>query len=218
MGTTGVYSSRVRVFGAVFSMLLGGLLMVLLVVALNKSVDKKEDTVKKQTRIVKMKKVEKTVVKKQKPKRQAKARRTKTAPKVQPPDLSSMVGGIEMNIPEFAAAAGNIDGDSRELLDEIAEDTVMNEETVDNKPEVMHRAEIEYPESAAKERIQGYVVVHLLIAKDGSVQLAKVLEAEPQGVFETSVLNGVRDWQFSPARYKGEPVQVWVKQKIRFNI
>ena len=95
-----------------------------------------------------------------------------------------------MNIPEFAAAAGNIDGDSRELLDEIAEDTVMNEETVDNKPEVMHRAEIEYPESAAKERIQGYVVVHLLIAKDGSVQLAKVLEAEPQGVFETSVLNG----------------------------
>ena len=74
-------------------MLLGGLLMVLLVVALNKSVDKKEDTVKKQTRIVKMKKVEKTVVKKQKPKRQAKARRTKTAPKVQPPDLSSMVGG-----------------------------------------------------------------------------------------------------------------------------
>jgi outer membrane biosynthesis protein TonB len=49
------------------------------------------------------------------------------------------------------------------------------------------------------------------------VQLSKVLEAEPQGVFETSVLNGTRDWRFVPARYKGEPVQVWVKQKISFN-
>lgn len=217
MGTTGGYTSRFRGIGAFFFMLLGGMLMVLLVVALNKSVDKKEDTVKRQTRIVKMKKVEKKIVKKEKPKAAARTRRTKTASKAQPPDLSAMIGGIEMNIPEFAAATGGIDGDSRELLDEIAEDTVMNEDTVDNKPRITHRADIEYPVDAAKDGIQGYVVVHLLVAKDGSVQLAKVLEAEPQGVFEATVLNGVRDWQFSPARYKGAPVQVWVKQKIRFN-
>ena len=196
-------------------MLLGGMLMVLIVVSLNKSVDKKEDTVKKQTRIVKMKKTEKKVVKREKPKATTKTRRTNAAPKAQPPDLSAMIGGIEMNIPEFAAAG--VEGDSKELLDDIAEDTVMSEETVDSKPRVTHRADIEYPADAAKEGIQGYVVVHLLISKDGSVQLAKVLEAEPRGVFEKTVLNGIRDWQFTPARYKGEPVQVWVKQKISFN-
>ena len=216
MEPTSVYSSRSRVFGAFLSMLLGAMMMVLLVVALNKSVDKKEDAVKKQTRIVKMKKTEKKVVEKEKPKAKPKASRTKAAPKAQPPDLSSMIGGVEMNIPEFAAAVG-MEGDSRELLDDIAEDTVMSEGTVDSKPQVMHRAEIEYPADAAKEGIHGYVVVHLLIAKDGSVQLAKVLEAEPQGVFETTVLNGIRDWRFTPARYKGEPVQVWVKQKISFD-
>lgn len=216
MGAAGVYSSQSRTFGAIFSMLLGGLLMVLLVVALNKSVDKKEDAVKQQTRIVKMKKVEKKVVKKEKPKAQPRTRRTKAASKAQPPDLSAMVGGIEMNIPEFAAAVG-LEGDSRELLDDISEDTVMSEATVDSKPRVMQRAEIEYPSDAAKEGIQGYVVVHLLVGKDGSVQLAKVLEAEPQGVFEAAVLNSIRDWRFTPAKYKGEPVQVWVKQKISFD-
>jgi len=216
MLTTGVYSSKSRVFGALLSMLVGGMLMVLLVVALNKSVDKKEDAVNKQTRIVKVKKTEKKVVKKEKPKTKKNVRRTKATSKAPPPDLSAMIGGVEMNIPEFEAAAV-MEGDSRELLDDIAEDTVMSEGTVDSKPRVTHRADIEYPADAAKEGIEGYVVVHLLIAKDGSVQLAKVLEAEPQGVFEKKVLDGVRDWRFMPARYKGDPVQVWVKQKIRFN-
>lgn len=216
MRTTGIYSSRSRVAGAFFSMLFGGMLMVLLIVALNKSVDKKEDAVKKQTRIVKVEKTEKKVVKKEKPERKKQVRRTRAAPQAPPPDLSAMIGGIEMNIPEFEAAAV-MEGDARELLDDIAEDTVMSERTVDSKPRVTHRAEIAYPDDAVEEDIEGYVVVHLLIAKDGSVQLAKVLEAEPRGVFEETVLNGVRDWRFMPARYKGDPVQVWVKQKIRFN-
>jgi protein TonB len=216
METAGIYSSRSRAFGAFFSMLLGGLLMVLLVVALNKSVDKKEDTVKKQTRIVKVDKVDKKVVQPEKPKEKPQTRRSRATSKAQPPDLGAMIGGIEMNIPEFAAAVG-MDGDSRELLEDIAEDTVMSEETVDSKPQVMHRAEIAYPLGAAKEGIKGYVVVHLLIAKDGSVKLAKVLEAEPPGVFDTTVIDNIRDWRFTPARYKGEPVQVWVKQKISFD-
>lgn len=210
-----IYSPQSRVIGAVFFMLFGGLLMVLLVVSLNKSVDEKEDGVKKQTRIVTMKKTKEKVVKKEAPKTKARSNRSKEISKAQPPDLSSMIGGIEMNIPEFTAA--EMQGDARELLDEIAEDTVMSEGTVDSKPQVTHRADIEYPADAATDGIQGYVVVHLLIAKDGSVQLAKVLEAEPQGVFETSVLSGVKEWRFTPARYKGEPVQVWVKQKISFN-
>ncbi len=216
MRTTGSYSSRAHVAGAFFSMLLGGMLMVLLIVALNKSVDQKEEAVKKQTRIVKVEKREKKVVEKQKPETKKKVRRNRAAPEAPPPDLSAMIGGIEMNIPEFEAAAV-MEGDSRELLDDIAEDTVMSEGTVDSKPRVTHRAEIAYPAEAAKEGLAGYVVVHLLIAKDGRVQLARVLEAEPRGVFEKAVLSGIRDWRFMPARYKGEPVQVWVKQKIRFN-
>src|SRR6056297_1050214 len=150
MLTIGIYSSKSRIIGAFLYMLLGGMLMMLLIVALYKSVDKEEDAVKKQTRIVKVNKTEKKVVKKEKPKTKKNVRRTKATSKAPPPDLSAMIGGIEMNIPEFETAAV-MEGDSRELLDDIAEDTVMSEGTVDSKPRVTHRADIEYPADAAKE-------------------------------------------------------------------
>jgi protein TonB len=76
---------------------------------------------------------------------------------------------------------------------------------------------MEYPEAAAKDGIKGFVIVNLLIAKDGSVEIAKVIESSPEGVFDDVVLNGVRSWRFAPARYKGKPVKVWAKQKISFN-
>lgn len=200
--------------GAFFSMLLGGLLMALLVVSFSKTVDRKEDVLKKQTRIVKMKETKKKVTKKEAPKAAPK-KVTRKTPKAQPPDLTSIIGGIAMNIPELAVA--DIGGDASELLDDIAEDTIMTEDTVDSKPQVTYRAPIEYPEEAINNGIQGYVVVHLLITKNGGIQIAKVLDSEPQGVFDQTVLNAIHDWRFSPARYKGEPVQVWVKQKISFN-
>jgi protein TonB len=204
-----------NILGAFLSTLLGGLLMVQLVVTLNCPVDKKEEFVKEKTRIVRTKKAEKKAIKKSEPEPRPRAR-TKASPKAPPPNLGSMIGNLAMNIPEFAAPG--IERDSQELLDDIAEDAIMSEGTVDSKPQATRRAPIEYPSSAAKSGVQGYVIVNLLIAKDGSIQLAKVLESTPEGVFDNTVLNGIRSWSFTPARYKGEPVAVWVKQKIRFNI
>ena len=201
--------------GALVSMLLGGLLMVQGVVTLNKAVDTKEEVVKQHTRIVKTKKAKKQVVKKEEPKARPKPR-AKASHKVQPPVLSAAFGGLAMNIPELAVA--DIAGDSSELLDEVAEDIIMTEETADSKPMARYRAPIEYPSAALEKGIEGYVVMNLLIGKDGSVQMAKVLESEPEGVFDNSVLGDIQDWTFTPARYKGESVTVWVKQKVRFNL
>jgi protein TonB len=204
-----------NILGALVSMMFGGLLMVQAVVTLNKPVDAKEEVLKQQTRIVKMKKDKKKVVKQEKPKARPK-RTAKASPKVQPPVLSADFGGLAMHIPEFAGA--DIGGDSRELLDEVAEDTIMTEGTTDSKPVATYRAPIEYPQAAHENGIEGYVVMHLLIARDGSIQLAKVLESEPEGVFDHTVLADIQDWRFTPARYKGESVAVWVKQKVRFNL
>lgn len=200
--------------GASFAMLLGGLLMVFLVVNFNPGIDKKEEVQKRQTRIVKVKKMRKSVPKKAQPKEKVHAK-PRTAPKIQPPDLDSLIGGIAMNIPEFTVA--EITSDARELLEDIVRDTVMSEGSVDSKPQITHRAPITYPTAAVKKGIKGYVVVHLLIAKDGRVELSKVLESKPQGVFESTVLSGIQAWRFTPAMYKGEPVKVWVKQKVSFN-
>ena len=207
------YGTKRKALFALFSTLFGALLMVALVLAFNKPVKEKEAKVKKESRYVKMEK--KVTQKAPKPKPKPKPKPQKAPPKAPMPNLGSSLSGIAMDIPEFNT--GDIAGDATELLDEIAEDTVMNGNTVDVKPRVLSRSKMEYPPSAMKKRIKGYVIVNVLIDKMGNVETAQVLEAFPPGVFDAVALNGVRSWRFSPAKYKGQAVKVWAKQKVRFD-
>lgn len=205
------YSTEGRALKAFFFMLFGGLLMVVLVVSFNKSVKEKEAIVKKEVRHIKADKTKKQAAK---PKPKPKPKPRKSQPKAPLPNMNSLLGGVAMNIPEFTT--NNITGDSSKLLEDIAQDAIMNENTVDVKPKILSRPPLEYPSSALKDGIKGYVVINMLIAKDGSVELAKVLEAQPSSVFENAALHAVQNWRFSPAKYKTKPVKMWVKQKIRF--
>jgi len=205
------YSTSRRGLLAFLFMLLGGLLMVILVVSFNKSVQDKESVVKKEVRQIKAKKSQKKTIK---PKPKPKSKPKKARPKAPLPNMNSLLGNVAMNIPEFTT--DNIAGDSSKLLEDIADDAIMNENTVDVKPKVLSRPPLEYPAEAAKNGVQGYVVINILIGKDGSVELAKVLEAQPVDVFDNAALNAIRSWRFSPAKYKTKPVKMWAKQKIRF--
>jgi len=205
------YTNKRRNFYAFLFMLFGGLLMIVLVISFNKNVEKKEDIVKDHVRQIK---AAKTIKKVSKPKPKPKPKPKKATPKAPLPNMNSLLGGVAMNIPEFAS--NNIAGDASDLLSDIVEDTIMNENTVDIKPKILSRPPLEYPASALKDGIKGYVIINILIDKDGSVELAKILEAQPSGTFDTAALNAVRSWRFSPAKYKGKPVKLWAKQKIRF--
>lgn len=205
------YAKKHRFFSALLIMLLGGVLMVVLVVSFTKSTPKKEEKVKKEMRQVKSVK-SRVAAKKPKPKPKPKPKRAK--PKAPMPNLNSSLGGLAMDIPEFRS--DNIAGDSSKLLEDIAEDAIMNENTVDVKPRVTSRPPLEYPKEAVKKGIKGYVVINMLIGKDGSVEVAKVLESQPAGVFDQAALDAVYSWKFSPAKYKAKPVRMWAKQKIRF--
>ncbi len=211
MTTERFQQERARAFGFL-GLAIGTLLMVILVVSFNAKVEKKDQKAKEPMRYVK------TV--KQPPKVEKPKPKPKPQPKPQPkaplPDLGAMLGGIEMNIPEFSSA--NIMGDGKNILGDVAADAAMNEGTVDSQPRVISRGPLDYPADAAKKRLTGYVVVNLLISKDGSVELAKVIASSPAGVFDQAALRGVRSWRFSPAKYKGNPVKVWAKQKIRFDL
>ncbi|WP_415407072.1 energy transducer TonB [Sulfurovum sp. CS9] len=202
---------RKRELTAFLSMLFGAALMMVLVVSFNKDVEKKEEVKKDPLRYMKLQKV-KQEIKKPKPKPKPKK---KSTPKAPLPDLSSLLGGIEMDIPEFEL--GNIAGDPNDLLGDIAKNAAMSEGTVDTKPRVLSRSPMPYPAIAMKKRIKGYVVINLLIDTDGSIEAAKVLQSSPPGVFDATALSGIRSWRFSPGKYKGRPVKVWAKQKVRFD-
>jgi len=205
------YTNKGRDFYAFLFMLFGGLLMIVLVISFNKNVEKKEDVVKEQVRQIK---AAKTIKKVSKPKPKPKPKPKRSTPKAPLPNMNSLLGGLAMNIPEFAS--NNIAGDASDLLSDIVEDTIMNENTVDVKPKIISRSALEYPAQALKDGIKGYVVINILIDKDGSVEIAKILESQPGGTFDNAALNAVRSWRFSPAKYKAKPVKMWAKQKIRF--
>lgn len=202
---------RKRDLTAVFAMLLGAVLMMVLVISFNKDVKKKEEVKKDPMRYMKIERIKQDI---QKPKPKPKPKK-KSTPKAPLPDLSSMMGGIEMDIPEFDL--GNIAGDPNDLLGDIARNAAMSEGTADTKPRVLSRSPMQYPEAAMKKRIKGYVVINLLIDTDGSIEAAKVLQSSPPGVFDAAALSGIRSWRFAPGKYQGRPVKVWAKQKVRFD-
>ena len=96
--------------------------------------------------------------------------------------------------------------------------TVREASEVDRPPEVKSRRLPRYPAAAEVEGTEGLVVLRILIDRTGRVGEARVLLAEPPGVFEDAALAAIRGWRFSPARDEGRPVSVWARQALRFEL
>jgi protein TonB len=89
---------------------------------------------------------------------------------------------------------------------------------VDQGPQIVASAPPEYPYAARSRNQSGTVTVRFLVAEDGSVTEARVLAADPPGVFDASVLRAVRSWRFTPGRLGGRAVSTWVELPVRFDL
>lgn len=146
-----------------------------------------------------------------KPKRSP--RRRSNAPPPDLPDLGVALSGVELDGPTFELVP--FDDPTAASLDD-ARPLVHTEATVDARPVLRRRTPIAIPPAARKQNLSGRVLVKLLIGVDGAVRRARVVEAEPAGVFEQPVLNAVRSWLFEPATYEGERVEMWVVLPVEF--
>jgi protein TonB len=134
-----------------------------------------------------------------------------TAPPPPLAELDSSIGSVDIPIPGFDLS--QLDNLARDAAGSN-KDLVMTDESVDEPPRATSQAPLEYPTRAKVD----YVLVSLLIGENGEVQKVRVLESQPGGVFEKEALESVRNWQFEPARYQGQRVRVWARQKIRFDL
>jgi periplasmic protein TonB len=73
-----------------------------------------------------------------------------------------------------------------------------------------------YPTKARNERIQGTVRLHLIIAKDGSVQQAEVISGDK--LLAQSALEAVRQWKYKVTLLNGEPVEVDTTEDLIFSL
>jgi TonB family protein len=81
---------------------------------------------------------------------------------------------------------------------------------------LIHQEVPRYRQEAKDARIQGTVIIHAIIAKDGSIREAHVVEgvcllAEP-------ALDAVKKWRYSPTLLLGEPVEVDTTISVIFTL
>jgi len=84
-------------------------------------------------------------------------------------------------------------------------------------PEVVHRVLPRYPEAAQRIKLDGAVIVELLIDPRGDVERATVLRGMPMGLSE-SALEAVRQWRFRPSTIDGRPVSVRYVLTVHFRL
>ena len=79
------------------------------------------------------------------------------------------------------------------------------------------RVQPEYPELARVARVEGHVILQVLIEPDGSVGDVEVLRCNrPNLGFEESAARAVRRWRYEPALQNGKPVAVYLTVFVEF--
>jgi periplasmic protein TonB len=73
-----------------------------------------------------------------------------------------------------------------------------------------------YPPLARQARIQGTVVLHAIIDKEGKVAQLEVVSGHP--LLVQSALDAVKQWRYKPTQLNGEPVEVDTTIQVTFTM
>lgn len=73
-----------------------------------------------------------------------------------------------------------------------------------------------YPQIAKTAHIQGTVVLHAVIAKDGTVQELQYISGPP--LLMRAAMDAVRQWRYQPTLLNGEPVEVETTISVIFTL
>ncbi len=160
--------------------------------------------------------VEKTQKQKKKPppRQQRKPRTNRRAPPAALPDLGASMALAGLPMPDIDATGLLDTGDGRPDPGSM----VMTEDAVDSLPKPIRRTSPVFPERARRMGLEGTVTVRLLIDADGNVKRVRLVEAQPEGVFEEAAMAALDQWTFEPATYEGQPVNVWARQTLDFKL
>jgi protein TonB len=87
---------------------------------------------------------------------------------------------------------------------------------VEKFPEVVTKVVPVYPPIAKDAGMEGQVLVRMLVGIDGRVKKAEIQTSSP--MFDEYALAAARQWIFTPATSNGNPVPVWVRVPMKFQL
>jgi TonB family protein len=82
-------------------------------------------------------------------------------------------------------------------------------------PRVLSRADPEYSEEARAAKINGTVLLQVVVGKDGIAHHINVLKGLDGGL-DIKAVEAVQKWKFEPGTLNGEPVDVRAQIEINF--
>ena len=82
--------------------------------------------------------------------------------------------------------------------------------------QLISRIEPRYPSLAQQIKLQGAVVLHAIISRDGSITSLDVLSGHP--LLVKAALDAVRQWLYRPTLLNGEPVEVETTITVIFRL
>jgi TonB family protein len=81
---------------------------------------------------------------------------------------------------------------------------------------LLQRIEPAYPDAAREQHIQGQVLLHATVGKEGMVQELKVISGDPQ--LAAAAADAVRQWNFRPFLQAGKPVEFRTQITVDFRL
>jgi len=100
----------------------------------------------------------------------------------------------------------------------LVDNTYYTAKEVDVHPRALQTIQPAYPEAAAAQNIQGWVLLKLKLDESGKVEEVKVADASPPGVFDQTTLDAFAKAHFAPAQKAGRAVKALVEIKVWFNL
>ena len=79
---------------------------------------------------------------------------------------------------------------------------------------LIKRVTPEYPEKARRKRIQGTVVLHALINKEGDIVDLTTVSGDP--LLTKAAIKAVKQWKYKPYFFQGKPVEVDTEIHVNF--
>lgn len=81
---------------------------------------------------------------------------------------------------------------------------------------IIYEPKPEYPAEARQARLQGTVLIHAVIGKDGSIEDLQLLQG--QCWLAQAAIKSVRQWRYTPYLLNGQPVEVDTTIQAIFNM
>ncbi len=113
------------------------------------------------------------------------------------------------DIPQISSTSTGIDSSGVSVATPTFDTTGMGQISVGSDRDVIPLVRInpEYPQRARSRGIEGWVQVEFTISPAGTVADAKVVDADPKGLFEKAAIEAISRWKYNPKVVDGRAME-----------